>query len=407
VSQSSWLLLGAARRPGRRRGRHRRLGPSSSATTSTTERALPSSAVQLRCWSRPTTTTRLPFESDCGACLVWSRHTITVKNDASCSRRPETATRNKDRGVVWTRLCETRAWIGPVQVRRGPDHLRQDSTRSLETGQIRENIVLSELARQVPVINVAESRPKKQLEAPCIGRATWEALRRHLKHEPWLRRNLRVLILGFGALGHAVTLSLRNLGRVSADRIYVYDPDSRASRRVRALGFRTWNREEATDSTIRFNLVIGCSGHQSFTVDDVSYLDDRAALVSASSGAGELSREAFLGAADASAPPDGILGRDQLCELSPHHDLEIQLQGRRIHFLNGGFPVIFDGRINNVPPRYIQVTLALMVAGAVQAVQAEAGGLLDFDKTIVEWIESRFPSTEHLLNPRLPLAWTP
>ena len=30
---------------------HRRLGPSSSATTSTVDRALPSSAVQLRCWS--------------------------------------------------------------------------------------------------------------------------------------------------------------------------------------------------------------------------------------------------------------------------------------------------------------------------------------------------------------------
>ena len=38
----------------------RRLGPSSSATTSTTERALPSSAVHARCWSRPTTTTGCP-----------------------------------------------------------------------------------------------------------------------------------------------------------------------------------------------------------------------------------------------------------------------------------------------------------------------------------------------------------
>jgi hypothetical protein len=46
----------------------RRLGPSSSATTSTTERALPFSAVQVRCWSRPTTTTRLPFARDCAAC---------------------------------------------------------------------------------------------------------------------------------------------------------------------------------------------------------------------------------------------------------------------------------------------------------------------------------------------------
>jgi hypothetical protein len=43
---------------------HRRLGPSSSATTSTVDRALPSSAVQVRCWSRPTTTTGLPYSAD-------------------------------------------------------------------------------------------------------------------------------------------------------------------------------------------------------------------------------------------------------------------------------------------------------------------------------------------------------
>jgi hypothetical protein len=55
--------------------------------TSTTDRALPSSAVQLRCWSRPTTTTRLPLLSDSATCSAWSRHTTTVKNDASCSRR--------------------------------------------------------------------------------------------------------------------------------------------------------------------------------------------------------------------------------------------------------------------------------------------------------------------------------
>ena len=28
---------------------------------------------------------RLPFASDSAACSAWSRHTITVKNDASCS----------------------------------------------------------------------------------------------------------------------------------------------------------------------------------------------------------------------------------------------------------------------------------------------------------------------------------
>jgi hypothetical protein len=73
---------------------HRRLGPSSSATTSTMDRALPSSAVQVRCWRRPTTTTRLPFDSDSAACWAWPHHTTTVKKDGSYSRRPDTATRN-------------------------------------------------------------------------------------------------------------------------------------------------------------------------------------------------------------------------------------------------------------------------------------------------------------------------
>ena len=46
------------------------------------------------------TTTRLPLARDCAACSAWSRHTTTVKNDASCSLRPDTATRNMARGIL-------------------------------------------------------------------------------------------------------------------------------------------------------------------------------------------------------------------------------------------------------------------------------------------------------------------
>jgi hypothetical protein len=59
---------------------HLRLGPSSSATTSTTERALPSSDCQDRCASRPTTMTRLPSVSDSAAWTAWSRQTTTAQN---------------------------------------------------------------------------------------------------------------------------------------------------------------------------------------------------------------------------------------------------------------------------------------------------------------------------------------
>jgi hypothetical protein len=88
---------------------HRRLAPSSSATTTTTERVLPSSAVQVLL-SRPTTTTRLPLASDSATCLAWSRHTTTVKNDAFCSGRPDTATRNIAQAIPLGCRCTTRRW---------------------------------------------------------------------------------------------------------------------------------------------------------------------------------------------------------------------------------------------------------------------------------------------------------
>jgi hypothetical protein len=58
----------------------RRLGPSSSATTSTVERALPSPAVQL-------THDLAALREGSAGCLAWSGQTIAVRNDASPPRR--------------------------------------------------------------------------------------------------------------------------------------------------------------------------------------------------------------------------------------------------------------------------------------------------------------------------------
>jgi hypothetical protein len=40
-----------------------------------------------------------PAHDHGAACSAWSRQTTTVKNDASCSRRPDTATRNMARAI--------------------------------------------------------------------------------------------------------------------------------------------------------------------------------------------------------------------------------------------------------------------------------------------------------------------
>jgi hypothetical protein len=45
------------------------------------------------------TTTRLPLARDSAACSAWSRQRTTVRNDASCSRRPLTATRSMAQAI--------------------------------------------------------------------------------------------------------------------------------------------------------------------------------------------------------------------------------------------------------------------------------------------------------------------
>jgi hypothetical protein len=52
---------------------------------------------------------RLPLARDRVACSACSRHTTTVKNDGSSSRRPDTATRNLARAIPAS-VCRSSGW---------------------------------------------------------------------------------------------------------------------------------------------------------------------------------------------------------------------------------------------------------------------------------------------------------
>jgi hypothetical protein len=51
------------------------------------------------------TTTRLPSASDCPACSAWSRHTITVKNDAAGKLSRNVAAGVRPPKVQWAEMC--------------------------------------------------------------------------------------------------------------------------------------------------------------------------------------------------------------------------------------------------------------------------------------------------------------
>ena len=225
------------------------------------------------------------------------------------------------------------------------------------------------------------------LEPPFIGAAVCDSLTRALGNALGHGRNDRCLVLGYGAIGAQVAAFLHRALGFSADRIHVTDTNPERVRAAAAAGFQPWSRSERN---VRFGVVIGCSGRASFRIGDHVLLEDGAVLASATSGTVELSREQFIELADASPHDDIWIERDALDDANIHADIRFHFIDRSATFVNGGFPVNFDGRVNCVPAHYIQPTPAMMCAAAVQAVQATGKGLIDLDPAFCQWLTGAF-----------------
>jgi len=261
----------------------------------------------------------------------------------------------------------------------------EQTTRGLI--KIEESAALEACSAEFPIVNVARSMPKMTLEPPFIGVAVCDALRRKLGAALRAGPRDHCLVLGYGAIGEQVASFVHSIQGFSRDRVHVFDIDGQRMRKAAAAGFATWTRSERH---FRFKLVIGCSGRASFKVGDHVLLEDGAYLASATSGTVELSREGFIELAEASPHDDIWIIRDGLDESVVHSDLRIHFVDREATFVNGGFPVNFDGRVNCVPAHYIQPTPTMMCAAAVQAVRATQKGLLDLDPGFSRWLTAEF-----------------
>jgi hypothetical protein len=242
-------------------------------------------------------------------------------------------------------------------------------------------------SKEVPIVNVARSAPKKTLEPPFIGRAICAKLFDRLRGRFSCGAHARCLILGLGAIGSQVARFASEYLGFEPRLIHVFDPDPARLAEAREHGYSPWQRD---DLKTRFQLVIGCSGRASFTVHDYPYLEDGAVLASASSGSVELSREEFIELSDSSEVDDIEIVRRNLNECDIHSDITFRLVDREATFLNAGFPVNFDGRVNCVPTRYMQPTATMMVSAAVQATMCSSTGLVDLDPAFCAWLDREF-----------------
>lgn len=212
-----------------------------------------------------------------------------------------------------------------------------------------------------PVINVARSPVKLELESPMIAEAAAERLAISLN-----KANItpdRAMVIGGGAIGAAIKRRL-------SDKIHIdiFDLDKT---------LRTTRSDNFVLEIGKYPLIIGCTGRTSLPSHLHSRLRNGVVLVSVSSADREF---------------DAVHLRRQLAQNDVcHTDLRIG----DLLLVNSGFPVNFDGERENIEPHLIQLTIALMTAGILQGVSLpnnEQRGVIHLDPTLEGCIAEKFVS---------------
>ena len=194
-----------------------------------------------------------------------------------------------------------------------------------------------------PIINVARSEEKLVYESPMIADIIIEKI---LKRMVILRSFRMILIMGGGAIGSSIYMTLKN-----DYEVYVYDKKKEANLK---------NHLQVAD------IIIGCTGERSISFSKYKYLKEGCVLISGSSS-------------DREFDAVHIRRRCKKNIVSCHDDIK----GGNLTLLNCGFPINFDGNRNSVAPEKIQLTRALLLAAILQAYEMPKDSLeifpLDMD----------------------------
>jgi hypothetical protein len=218
-----------------------------------------------------------------------------------------------------------------------------------------------------PVIDVASSHAKLSLEARYIADSI---ISESLIHRERLRGTVsgaheeRYLVVGFGPVGAGVAAKLQTaFGRKS---VCVWDIDTRKAAVARQVGFDTTHN--ITSGLKGASCVIGCTGHRAFDSIRDNNVRPGTILISGSSanfefdGIAARSRDRFT---DLDESPYYQVARSDFARI--HDDYKTSNDWGDFWLCNAGFPVNFTGDFDPIDAHHIQVTRALMIAGAVQA----------------------------------------
>ncbi|HEX5087321.1 MAG TPA: NAD-binding protein [Nocardioides sp.] len=243
--------------------------------------------------------------------------------------------------------------------------------------------------------SIARAQTKLQFEAPFIGASVATALAskaRALRPEGVSH----VAVLGYGAVGEACARQLHH--EFPRANMTVVDNDEEQLRAATTAhpGATVQARLAETEPRNphelgQFDIVVGCTGRNSFTLEDRRLLAPNAILASGSSAAVEFDRAGFVDLADYRENDEvEILNRPEAHAMGIHADIRLRFErGVEVTFANAGFPVNFDGRRECLPVTAIQPTRCLMYAAVQQSLEQLDAVLHGLGKDADEWIHAR------------------
>lgn len=245
-----------------------------------------------------------------------------------------------------------------------------------------------------PVVKVSDSAAKLDYEYPLIADSVITELRSKLRRhrEGGALETRRVLVSGYGRLGRIIAAKLRHEGL----RILVTDNDPETLNDAEDAKFDIADPSTAVNYA---DTIIGCAGVRTIPRRSHANIKPGTILASASS-----SNVEFHGLS--------IRSRARFkWDWSQHFEVDSPFQQvhsdyairRRSPFwlLNGGFPINFTGGVDPIDPKDIQVTRALMLAGACYASESHGRrGLISLPESKQTPIVDLFKSLRSLSNGR-------
>ncbi len=223
------------------------------------------------------------------------------------------------------------------------------------------------------MVSIARCKTKTDFEGPFIGANIIRSMFDKIGTDR-LNAARKVAVMGYGTIGRGVVE--RVVRDFPAASIHVVDTkwDEKSVNTLKELHCEP--REKlASDGC--YDVVIGCTGTNSFLVEERHFLSDNAVLVSGSSADVEFNRFAFVELADR-LPNDEIeiIDREATRKQGIRANVSLRHEGGKIMtILNAGFPANFTGEgVEGLPYSIIQATHSLLFGAALQATRSRVPG---------------------------------